>query len=76
MSRETATTERHIVETVAREIAADHYATRFKKLHDDPHVQMNVDGNWRFIGLPQVRAVLASLEAHGYAVPVGWEEVQ
>jgi hypothetical protein len=62
------------VEAVARDVAASHYARRFGKPIDDAHVRQNVERNWRAIGLPSVREVLASLEAHGHGVPEGWEE--
>lgn len=35
-----------IVEAWARKLAEEHYADRFQKPIDDPHVQMNVDANW------------------------------
>lgn len=64
----------HIVERIARDITATHYVERFKKDRDNPHVQINVDGNWSAIGLPQVVAVLACMEAHGLPVPEGYAE--
>lgn len=35
-----------MVERVARALCARHYADRFSKPVDDPHVQRNVAGNW------------------------------
>ncbi len=35
-----------MVEAACRAVARDHYAKRFGKSEDDPHVTRNVDGNW------------------------------
>jgi hypothetical protein len=65
--------ERGIVELVARDVAAAHYAKRLGLRLDDEHVRRLVDRNWKQTGLPSVRLVLGSLEGHGYAVPDQWE---
>ncbi|NUR12330.1 MAG: hypothetical protein HOQ20_10885 [Bradyrhizobium sp.] len=53
-----------MVEICARRLAALHYADRFKKPIDDPHVTMNVDGNWNIFA-SDVRATLETAYASG-----------
>lgn len=46
-----------MVERLARAEAAHHYALRFKKSPDDPHVLMNVDAHW-LTWAPMVHRIL------------------
>lgn len=39
-----------MLERVARALATKHYADRFAKAADDPHVQMNAGANWHIFG--------------------------
>ena len=55
------------IEVLARAVTAKHYAARFQKPEDDPHVQMNVDGNWQ-TNAETVAIILSTIEAHGYVV--------
>lgn len=43
----TQTTDAALVERLARFLASQHYAERFKKAPGDPHVIANVEGNWQ-----------------------------
>jgi hypothetical protein len=52
------------VEAGARAVAVRHYAQRFGKPADDPHVKANADANWN-IFTEDVRAALTAVMAHG-----------
>lgn len=52
----------NILERCARALCARHYAARFGKLVDDPHVQMNVDGNWHLFMEDAVEAAKNLIE--------------
>jgi hypothetical protein len=52
--------EMRMVERVCRQLATKHYAKRFGKPTDDPHVQMNVDGNWNIFE-DDVRATMEAM---------------
>lgn len=59
---------REAVEVMARDAARRHYARRFGKPEDDPHVSMNVEGNWRALYGADMESALAALDAAGFAV--------
>lgn len=59
---------REAVEVMARNAARRHYARRFGKPMDDPHVSMNVEGNWRALYGADMEAALAALDAAGFVV--------
>ena len=54
-----------MIERIARRIATKHYAERFSKEIDDPHVVMNVNGNWNIFET-QVRAVIEAMRPAGF----------
>lgn len=51
-----------MIEKVARHMAAKHYANRFGKPIDDPHVTKNVKGNWQIWRADAVSAIEAMRE--------------
>lgn len=51
------------LEAAGRAAAAEHYANRFRKPIDDPHVQMNVDAAWHIHAADSVVAIRAYLTA-------------
>lgn len=59
------------VELAARKVATAHYAKRFDKPEDDPHVQMNVDANWHIFA-DDARIALSALSLP--VQPVAWPE--
>lgn len=56
-----------LIETMCKALAAKHYAARFGKPISDPHVQANMQANWRDQE-ETVRFLLLGIEASGYAV--------
>ncbi|WP_341893796.1 hypothetical protein [Ferrovibrio terrae] len=59
------------VERSSRALCADHYAKRFSKPIDDPHVQRNVENNWH-IYAEQVRVVLQASSVRGAGAEEKW----
>jgi hypothetical protein len=53
-----AAEHKSIIERAARALCTAHYVERFKKAAEDPHVQMNVEGNYHAFE-QQARTVLA-----------------
>lgn len=62
-------TRNEMIEHLARREAAHHYAARFNKKWNDPHVQDNVDGNWPTFAPPIDRA-LRELTVLGVSLPI------
>lgn len=59
---------REAVEVMARDAARRHYARRFGKPVDNPHVSLNAEGNWRALYGAEMEQALAALDAAGYVV--------
>lgn len=51
-----------MIERVARSLCARHYRDRYGKPSSDPHVQMNVDGNWHLFSEDARAAIEAMRE--------------
>lgn len=59
---------KHLIEHLARIEATDHYAKRFGKAEDDPHVKENVEANWSAFS-PAIVRVLDELDRMGAKLP-------
>lgn len=60
------------IERASRALASSHYAARFGKPSDDPHVVMNVDARWPDFEVT-VRAVLQAIREPSEAMKTGAE---
>lgn len=62
------------VEAAARAMTALHYAERFAKPLDDPHVLMNVAANW-YLRMDDARAALTAAAPFLTQIPDGWKTI-
>lgn len=62
-------TRAELIEAMARAEARRHYAERFQKPADDPHVAMNVRSNWNIFAAQCDRSLSAIEQAGMVVVP-------